>query len=232
MNNVLQRRHFILLLFLFFISKQSCAESREEHTKIWTSAPITGSITEDKKWNYYVEPQLRFIDNKYKFYTFNLYAGIYYQTSPNLSLWLGVFRNYERSLSGNTTQQYRLWEQIIWNILNNPAVLLTTRSRLEERKRLSESEISYRFRERIALRFPIKNLDNYYWVVADEGFFQLNRPDWVSKSVFSQNRASIGIQIPVNKNMFCEIGYLNQLEYSQPNQMNNVLYIALNLSDL
>jgi len=50
------------------------------------------SISQNKKWKYYLEPQLRFVDDAYKFEEANLFAGVYYQWTPALSFWLGVYR--------------------------------------------------------------------------------------------------------------------------------------------
>lgn len=109
-------RRCVILIFL--LCHQALAENLKEHTQLWTNAQISGSITNDKKWKYYLEPQLRFLDDKYKFSQLNLYAGIYYQIISNVSFWAGIFRRYEQRSDGSTFQEYRLWEQVVWDVIN------------------------------------------------------------------------------------------------------------------
>ena len=161
------------------------ADPVKQHTKIWTSVPITGSITADKKWNYYLEPQLRFIDDKYKFNHANLFVGAYYQATDSLSFWLGAFRNYTITLNGNSQQEFALWQQVVWKILDNNNLKLTSRSRFEERRNFRRPQLSNRFREKITAERPLNHSNKYFLVVADEVFFQLNQPPWVQQRVFS-----------------------------------------------
>jgi hypothetical protein len=147
-----------------------------------------------------------------------------------VSLWVDFFRRYDQKFDGSIFQEYRLWEQVLWEAISNNYYKLTSRSRLEERKNSADSQIANRFREKIILKFPVTTLTEYYLVLAEEIFFQLNQPTWVVNRIFSQNRASIGLQIPINKSMSYEAGYLNQYQYGNPNQMSNVLYVNLALN--
>jgi hypothetical protein len=224
------KRNLFSLFLLFFFCMQTSADNLKEHTKIWINAPISGIVSKDKKWNYYVEPQLRLLDDKYKFNQLNLHAGIFYQATSRISLWLVIFRRHDLKSDGSLFRENRLWEQIVWNVIDNDRLKLISRSRLEERKNLDDSQIANRFRQQVALNLPVPTLKNYYLVLADELFFQLNQPTWVTHRVFSQNRATIGIQIPISKQVSYQIGYLNQYQYGNPNQMSNILYFTLSLT--
>lgn len=226
MKTSLSFKYYLLAVsFLLIFNHSVFAEQISEHTKVWTSVQLTGSITIDKKWNYYLEPQLRFLDDKYKFNHANLYFGLYYQYIPTISFWLGGFRGYTLQSNNVSQQQYKLWEQVVWNIMENPRLKLINRTRLEERKNFIHSQIANRIREKISIVLPIKNHEPFFLVFADEIFIQLNQPSWVVDRTFSQNQASIGIRIPINKQSFYEIGYLNQFQYGSPNQLSNVLYL-------
>lgn len=213
-------------VLFFLISHVSYAAAMITHTKLWVDTPMTGAITMDKKWGYYLEPQLRLIDDQYKLEQFNLYAGFYYQVLPNLSAWFGAYRQLSNEPG---RQQYRLWEQMTWDVMNDDALSLSSRTRLEQRKNINDAEIAHRLREKITLTLPMRLLTNYFLVLADEVFLQLNQPAWVTNRFFSQNRASIGIKIPVNKDTAYEVGYLNQFQYGNPNQMSHVLYLTVSL---
>lgn len=223
-------RHDILYYYLFILSlcsygDMSFADNVKEYTKIWTSGNVTGSISKDQRWKYYLEPQLRLIDDHYKFHQANIYGGIYYQTTPALSFWVGAFRRYETRVDGSTYQEYRLWEQMVWEVLKSDALTLSSRSRLEERKNFNRAAVANRLREKIKLELPIGQVAKYSVVLADEVFLQLNQPSWVVNRVFSQNRASIGIGVMINNATSCEVGYLNEFQYGAPNTMSNVLYL-------
>lgn len=217
-------KKILFFLIAFLLSQRICADELVEHTKIWSALQLSVAMTEDKKWNYYVEPQLRLVDDKYKFNEALLRMGIYYQVLPELSLWLGVQRGYALRLYGKSEQVSVLWERLNWDIVNNQRIIFNSRSILEERKNLVYSQIANRLRERLSMKFPLK-YQGYFLVLTDEAFIQLNRPHWVTDRVFSQNRASIGLQVPVNQCVNYEVGYLNQLQYNTPRQMSSVVYV-------
>lgn len=217
----------LLLLMLSVLSTHSMADALQESTKIWSNLRLTGPISEDKTWGYYVEPQLRFIDNEYKFNQINLYAGFYKNVSDSTSLWLGVMRRYEQKSDGDIFLENRIWEQLVADLITKDNVEFVSRSRLEQRKNVDSTKLANRFRQRFTLKLPLSLGPRYYFVIADEMFIQLNQPDWVSQRVFSENRAAIGIEGPINKVASYEVGYLNQYQFGNPNQMGNVVYFNL-----
>lgn len=200
------------------------------YTKLWTSAQVTGNFSQYPNWNYYIEPQLRLVDDKYKFGTANLYLGIYYEYTPNLNLYAGIFRSHSQRTDGKIENEYRLWEQVTWNVYKSKTIQILNRTRLEERKNLDESEIANRLRERIAINIPIDMSAYNQLVIADEIFLQLNEPSWVSQRCLAQNRASIGVLMALSPTSSFEIGYLNQYQFQNPNIMSNVLYLYWNKS--
>lgn len=80
------------------------------------------------------------------------------------------------------------------------------------------------------MKFPVNKDRKYFIVLADEIFLQLNQPDWVPDRVFSQNRAAIGVEIPVNQSVSYEMGYLNQFNVGSPDQMSHVVYFTVNVN--
>lgn len=220
----------IIILFATGYAQSSAyANNLKENTKIWTSIKSVVPISANKRWSYFIEPQLRFIDDKYKFNQINLYLGLKYQTSDDLSLWAGIYRRYEQKPNGSTENQYRLWQQAVWQVIGNEQMKLSSRTRLEERKNTQYSQLSYRLREKLGIKSPISNWSQHYLVISDEVFFQLNRPQWVSNRFFSENRAFIGFDIPINNKYSYVIGYLNEFQFKNPNEMSNILYLQLNM---
>lgn len=203
------------------------AESPEVSSKLWTNLQLSGPLSADKTWHYYLEPQLRFVDNPYKFNQANLYAGIYKDVTTKTSLWVGVMRRFEIRPDGDVFLENRLWEQMVTTLYQKDRMKFLSRSRFEQRKNVDAAAIANRFREKLTLQLPISGKTGWFIELAEEAFFQLNQPEWVIQRVFSENRASIGIEIPINKITRYEVGYLNQVQYSNPRQIGNVVYFNL-----
>lgn len=203
----------------------------KEHTKLWSTAVFIGPLIKDTKIKYYLEPQLRLIDDKYKFEEAFIYAGIGYQTTPDLILFLGDASVVSRKTTGNYVHENRVWQQANLSVINNDSFNLLSRTRLEERKNLSESQWAVRLRERLMVRIPLRNWVTHSLVLSDEVFFDLNHPKWIgNNNVFAQNRAFIGIGTKISKQTSFDIGYLNQYQFTNPNQMSNVLLLSLNIT--
>ncbi|MFI5206312.1 MAG: DUF2490 domain-containing protein, partial [Candidatus Paceibacterales bacterium] len=80
-------------------------------------------------------------------------------------------------------------------------------------------------------KFPNAIFGKYAPVIADEVFINVTKPDWVTNNTFDQNRAFLGIDIPMSKKTYFEVGYLNQYEVkTNQNQVNNILYVAFNVN--
>lgn len=223
------------LIILLLILESSCnttfGDGVKEHTKIWSAAVLIGPLTSDTKIKYYLEPQLRLIDDKYKFEEALIYAGIGYQTTPDLILFFGDASVTSRKSTGNYVHENRVWQQANWNAINSDAFNMISRTRLEERKNLSESQWAVRFRERLMFRIPLRNWENHSLVLFDEVFFDLNHPKWIgNNSFFAQNRGFIGIGTKLSKQISFDIGYLNQYQFTSPNQMSNILYMGWNIN--
>jgi hypothetical protein len=222
------------LKIIFYISALltttgTWAEPSEMSTNLWTSVKMIHPIAQNPDWQYYADFQLRFIDNAYKYHQANLYLGLQYQLRPDMNAALGVFRRNELNSDGTTQNENRLWQQLSWNFYTTPANIFTSRTRLEERQRVSQSQIAYRLRERLQLKHAIHNWDKYFFIVSDEIFLQFNRPDWITNKVLPANRAAIGLEFPLNSSASYEIGYLNQMEFDDPKKISHVVYFNLNL---
>ncbi len=212
-----------------FLCGSVCA--LQKYTALWTSVAAVGPTRFGPKIKYYLDSQLRFIDNQYKFEETCGSAGLGKEINDN---WLIFFVNrflISKSVSSGTINyEYRLWEEANWNRDLSNGYNLSTRSRLEERKRFSQNTIAWRFRQRIMNRAPISNWDGHTFVVSEEVFFNLNRPEWVTDKLFAENRAFIGIGSKINKRARVDIGYMNRYRFGDPQQMTNILLISFNFT--
>lgn len=206
-----------------------------QHTKVWSSNSVTGSLTPDKKFKYYLEPQIRLIDNHYKFEEFLFNAALGYQPFQDFVVFFGFGPHIVRRSSGDMLHENRIWQQAGWKTIFNDKIVFFTRTRLEERKDTAAKPWAIRLRQRFMFRFPFINSkfigSKHALVLFDEMFFSLNHPQWInSNKFFSQNRLFVGIGRQLNPQSYFDVGYLNQIIWGNPKQVGHVLYFNLNLN--
>lgn len=219
---------YLSLLLLVITTCTVSAEPLEMHTKAWFISTVTGPI--QGKYKYYFDSSLFLVDDKYKFEEFSASAGAGYEYNKSLLFFLVNTFIVEQEDDGHTAQEYRLWEEANWLALKKPTYVVNSRSRLEERILFGEKQIALRFRQRLMLRKNIPNSSKYKFVVFDEIFLNVNRPNWVAQNLLSQNRAFIGVGITLSKYSSVDIGYMNQYLNGQPKQMSNILYISASIN--
>lgn len=220
-----------LILLLSAVCHDVAFAETQGSTRSWNTAIITGPLSANKKIQYYLQPAVYFIDDKYKLHYTFFYAGVGYQPSPDLVLWLMDGYYYIQNSNGTLSHQNFLREQLNWDVKRTSRMDVSSVTRLEERKNFAETQWALRFRQRGMLRLPFRHWENHSLVVFDEVFFNLNHPKWVnSNSVLEQNRAFVGIGTQLTKEVGFDIGYLNQYQIRTVNVMGNVLYLVFNIN--
>lgn len=217
------------ILVMLLLNNCYCSSALAELQKagLWNDLTLVGYFPEDNKFEYLLNGQLRWLNQQHYFQTGIFQTGLGYKVLPKLSLW-GGYQWESGNQIRNTAAVNRLWQQTSWNIISNDNFIFDNRNRLEERESVDQSQLSYRLRERFTLLFPKKLYGNYTPLMADELFFNLNKPVWVSNRTFEQNRFFVGIDIPVRKDFF-EIGYLNRYIFRTiNNEMDHILYLSYN----
>lgn len=213
-----------LLLYVLWVS--SALAETDTYFKSWNVANVTGSLSQDHRWQYLFQPRLVLIDDKYKYHDAMTVLGVGYQVNPDVILYMLNAYNATRSTLGTMQHVYQLREQCNWTLVNRDLYNLLSITRLEERFNLAEPGVSYRFREWLSLRLPFKTWEGHSLFMFDEVFFNLNHPDWVSNTFFEQNRAFIGIGTLVSRHFSFDIGYMNQYQIRNTDAMSNVVYFA------
>ncbi|BCA96228.1 hypothetical protein TUM19329_25890 [Legionella antarctica] len=216
-----------LALFLFIGLSPAISAP---YNKGWVVSAVTGSLSDDSSFRYYLEPQLRLIDDTYFFNQLLLLGGLGYQFNNDMSLFIGPGWIVTKTPENATTHEERYWEQFNWRVVNKPYLNLISRTRFEQRKNVDESRIALRLRPRMWLRIPFKNNSKYSFSIFDELFFNLNHPQWVSPRLFEQNRAFIGIAAQLSNSILMDVGYLNQHLRSFTNQTDNVLLLSFTIT--
>jgi hypothetical protein len=222
----LDMEYRIIVFMILVLFSYTIRAGTETYNKQWTTDVIIGSLSKDEKIKYYLEPQLRLIDNSYVFNQAFFMPGLGYQFSPSVLGFIGPGLVFTKNTAGETYYEYRLWQQLNWQAVNMPSIRVDSRTRWEERERSNESQVSLRFRERLWMHIPIAYSQQYYFSTFDEVFFNMNQPSWVAPRFFDENRAFIGIGKQLTQSTFLDVGYLNQLEFGPPREMNNVLLLS------
>jgi hypothetical protein len=215
-----------LLIFMFPVLTMAATS----YVKQWDAAVISGAIAKTN-YQYYFEPQIRFIGDPYIFNQSLLLGGLGYQYSPSLILYAGPGWIINKSTNGDVTHEIRLWQQANLSLVNRATVTLNSRTRMEERMNTQYSSIAYRFRQRFWLRMPIRLSSKYSLSAFDEFFLDLNHPEWVSPYFFSQNRAFVGVGYQLSNNVLMDAGYLNQYLHANKNQVDHVLLVLFTINN-
>lgn len=222
--------YFTLFIFLLLLAvNQSQAKSTAQRGKLWLTAEKKDTFTNNEKWSYLLQLDARFADNETVYEEGKLRAGLGYQALPTIKMGLGY--DWIPKIARDSTQvryEHRFWQQLNWRLAKNQQRRILSVTKLEERKDEGEPQWAMRLREKLQVTFPQKINNRYTPIISDTVFFNLNNPDWVSDDTFDQNRAFIGVSVPITTETSFVIGYLNQWKVREPsNRMNHVLYLAL-----
>lgn len=218
----------LALIFFMIATPWQSASALVENDKLWTAAVFRGSLSQNKLFKYYVEPDLRFIDNHYKFQQAVFWLGLGYQVHPNLIIFLGDAPSVTRLSNGSYNHINNIWQQANFPILVVDTYTLANRIRVQEEKKSDSNQWGLLIREQLRITIPIKTWDKHAIVLLDEIFFSIKRPDWYgTNNLISQNRAMIGLETEFSSSTVLTVGYLNQTQYRTESQMNHVLVITL-----
>ncbi len=215
----------IAFIFLFFCICSTSSAAIQQY-QYWTDAGIKGNVNPNKKLLYDLNFRGKFDAQKNKYAQSRFIGGVGYQYFPSLSLWIGYQWDSNHRIMG-TKQQYRIWQQFLWQSINNKVIDLSWRTRFEQIKRTAQSQWSAKLRERGELKF-LKIAGNHLIpVIYDEIFVNSNHPSWVNNQLVDQNRVFAGFDIPASKNSHLQIGYLNQYRWAAPeNILTHILLIS------
>lgn len=224
------RVKFLFIFMLIWFCSNIYAENISVHSKLWLSSTLIGPLSErNKNLKYYLEPGVRLIDDEFVISQALLHVGLGYQIQKDLTPFFlyAYFTNI--NTSGDVVHENRITQQLNWdNIIKIKTLSLSSRARLQERNQVNTPGWAVRFRDRLIVKMPFQNWEKHSLMIFEEPFFNINHPSWVSISTFAENRAFIGIETEISKTAVIDFGYMNQYISGKPNQVNHVIYIALN----
>ena len=152
-----------------------------------------------ENWFYFNVPEANFILSR---------PAIAYNVTDKLSLWLGC--TYAQGLNLPSHRTHSIFEQLEYKLIDREAINIVIRTRVLQRYYSLASGVSIKLRERIFITFPHLLSDRLSPVIYDELFVALNHPVWEPKPIITQNRLFLGVETPLNKQIYLHIGYLSQ----------------------
>lgn len=216
-------RLFIIILFFTPIQK---ALALEQNDKLWLGMDVQKPLSNNKKWLYVLYTQTRLINQNHAWQATLFEGGIGRVLSPNQSIWLGYRWSGLNPYNG-FSQENRLWQQLSWRLKENNSYKIFSRTRLEESTLSTQSQVSYRLRQRVSIELFGSHIAKLFPLFYDEVFFQLNKTQSTSHQLLSQNRLFLGFKLFTKSSTFWEIGYINQYQWHTPsspqNQMNHII---------
>lgn len=222
---------FLIMLSFFLCLGIQSAHATVSENKAWSVATIIGSFSQDSSFKYYLEPQLRLIDNNSVFNQLLFLGALGYQFNKDMTLFAGSSWIAAKTMQSDLMYEKRFWQQFNWQMLSTENWNINSRTRLEERINQNEAPTAFRFRERIWLRIPLKKWEGYSFSSYDEVFFNLNHPKWVSPYLLEQNRVFVGLSRQLSQSVIMDVGYLNQYQHSFKNQMDHVASLGFTLTN-
>jgi hypothetical protein len=159
----------------------------------------------------------------------NLMVG--YQTNPHVTLWLGYTHDPQYSHSHFSVMERRFRQQVSFdNIAKLGPASIGGRLRFEERWREGQAGTGWRFRPALKATMPLVRTTKL--VLNHESFINFNTTGFQKQSGYERMRNSVGINVPLNKRLSVDVGYLNQHGFVRggPDTSDNVLNTGLNLS--
>ncbi len=221
-------RQYLMILLLFLASPT--AWSLVSTNKFWIPVTLNGNYG---TLLYFVEPQFRFVEPRTPEFNrrnsiFNQFLGNFalgHEIMPELQLWFGqTITTIAQDAIEASSEEYRIWEQLIWNHSTQQNIQINSRFRAEQRKSLDFPQWAFRIRERLIFNFPLTQ--NMSYELSDEILYNLNSVPWVDTTAWDQNRIYIAIVQRFSEQYAFAIGYMNQYLFRDPPfaQANNILW--------
>ncbi len=221
-------RRLFLAIFLSTLFWPLFAYSKDTQNllKVRTAAYLSGAIDKEKGILYILGLEYRFTDTASKFEEAFGDIGLGYVIAPGVVIWGGLRSFVSATSRGDPTTytQQHPFQQIVWQMMNQPDFALTSRTRLEERY-TGDSNWAVRLRQRFAVELPEK-IGILSPLIYNETHFNLGKGLGLP-----ENRSFLGVYIPTSPKSKLEVGYLNQQLFgSSMNTIAHNIYFTLRVS--
>lgn len=216
------------LLVLLAVADRVSAQQTEDFG-VWLGGFANGKLppslnNSNSSWRVWMDVQFRFGDDASTLAQTLVRPGIGYTLGRGWTVWGGyAYIRTEPPYSSATTNENRIWEQVIWSGRAG-AMALSSRTRLEQRFLSSGNDTGWRLREFVKVTQPLGSRKVWSAVVSDEYFINLNSTDFGAAAGADRNRFFVGPGVSLGKGLSTEVGYLNQYTFraSGPDRIDHL----------
>ena len=182
----------------------------EEDGQAWQQLNMSTALTPDMTAN--MEIQTRITEDAEHLGQLLLRPSIAFKLRDQVSASLGYAYVMTDVSERRVTHEHRAWQQLAYPIFGAPgSIVVTGRSRMEERTFESRDDTGYRIRQQIRVTAPIADqVGAVFW---SEAFYNFNDTDWGARRGMDRWRNFVGLSIPIQEGVTFEPGYLNQYVY-------------------
>ena len=184
------------------------AAHADSDNQIW--AVTNATIDVDAHHYIWLEGEAWITDDASRLGQLFIRPGFGIRLDPSTQLLLGY--NYVRTSprGGPVRNEHVSFEQLGYRLAGTTAdhVLLTARTRLEQRLVEGSVGVGVRLRQQVRLSVPVGH--HVALVGWTEGFYSFNRTRWGQRPGIDQWRGFVGIRVPAGPHLAIEAGYMNQ----------------------
>jgi len=222
----------IALTALLSSQREALAQTKDDGA-LWLQSINQGKFGEKDsplaKWRWWLEAQGRWRDNGETFDTGIFRPGIGYAITDRVIAHVGYAFIDNEPENRPVVHENRVWQQLTWNVPVE-GFTLQSRTRLEERFIVDESDTGWRLRQFFKATVPVVEDKTTFVSAWEEMFWDLDDTDWGQRTGFRQNRAFLGLGqfFDEKKSISIEVGYLNQwIDRPGEDRLNHVLLVCM-----
>lgn len=198
----------------------------QDDGQAWGSVTATTAFSD--KVDATMEVHLRFTDDAGRLGQTLLRPSLTYKLDHGFSLAAGYVYVRTNPVGPALSDEHRTWQQIGYRFVQNEGIVLTGRTRLEQRFVEGGSGTGWRVRQQVRGALPVQRGSKVQAILWNETFIGLNDTAWGQRADFDQSRTFVGVGLPVAERTTVEIGYLNQHIFRRgPDRDNHILAVNL-----
>jgi hypothetical protein len=227
----MRRATFAAVVAAMVGTVSASAQTTRSDIQAWPSAAVTAAIGD--RLEIRADGLLQITDDVSRVGRELLRVVVIGEVNDRLALGGGYTWTRVEGLAGHRVVEHRAVQQVDLRLpVSVGASVVSSRTRLEERRQELQAAMAFRLREQIRLDVPFARR-GVRAVVWSEYFHSLNRTDWSRESGPALVLTFVGLHITVSKQTTIEPGYLNQTNFIVGrNQARHVVavFFALRLS--
>jgi hypothetical protein len=214
------------LLALFLGLAVEPALAAEKDFQSWLSA--TGATALSPKLDVTMEGHFRFYDDASHLGQMLLRPSLTYKLDGGWSLSAGYAYARTDARGAAVANEHRAWEQVGYRFTANDKMVVTGRTRVEQRFVEGRDGAGWRVRQQVRAAHALPGLGRTQALAWNETFYSLNDTDFGQRAGFDQTRTFIGLSLPLAAGTTIEPGYLNHRTFRDgPDRVNHI--VAVNL---